>query len=162
MERGTLKSESRSTQTRKNNELTAFVSIGISTLLGGIWGTIAAVVMSPPFPFIGFMMGGFLGLLLSPFFVFSAIRSGIRSTAIPTFILNTTLAVVVTAVGGEVGPLLAMMVTCIVYIATCLRIGSLSLKTHSARMAGKCLNCGYSLVGLTGNICPECGTSTTP
>lgn len=38
----------------------------------------------------------------------------------------------------------------------------MSLRRRRHLKAGRCVGCGYSLAGLTGDICPECGGATSP
>lgn len=138
--------------------LIALSSLGTSILLGCIWGSIAAAIVDPGFTFIGTFLGGCVGLLLSPFFLFSAIRSGVMATAIPLFLMNTVLTIAISGLGGEAGPLLSMLITGIVFVATCVYIGSLGLRTASLHIAGTCNTCGYTyLANEVCSFCPPCG-----
>lgn len=42
-------------------------------------------------------------------------------------------------------------------IAGCLWLLAVDRKYKACRVAGQCTNCGYSLEGLDGGVCPECG-----
>lgn len=133
-------------------------SLGLSILLGALWGMIAAVVVDSYYLFVGAMIGGFAGLLLSPVFLFSSLRSGVFATAAPLVLINAVLAVTAAGLGSEAGPLLAFVTTCIAYIAICMYVGSLRLRTSVLHIAGACDTCGYAyLEHEVCDCCPQCG-----
>ncbi len=62
-------------------------------------------------------------------------------------------AVVVACVGGTVLSLLGILVA----TARSFRQGMVEAETAHRAARGRCMRCGYRLIGNTSGVCPECG-----
>ncbi|MCB9835536.1 MAG: hypothetical protein H6808_02325 [Phycisphaera sp.] len=143
---------------RVADALTPLFAIIMSVLLGSLWGTLAALVSEPYFAFVGTMIGAIMGFLFSPLLIYSSVRAGLWKSVIPIGLANSAVAFLVSAMAGEAGPLLALLVTAILYSVMAAQIGSQRLGADLSHIAGACNICGYTyLANEVRDTCPQCG-----
>jgi len=128
-------------------------------LCGPAWLVMVRLVENPGLDLalnrvlVSLAIGGILGLLLSAPISLVLIRK--RPWLIGVFVVPGTI------LGGTLIGLLfttsiATLSVIVWYITSTLVIGRTS-DVHSYGR-GRCRHCGYSLAGLTSDVCPECGT----
>jgi len=105
---------------------------------------------------IGFVLGGFIGALTSPVFIFAILSMTEKNIRLLWLIYVPT--VLATLVGAVIGPFAAMVYSVIVYVASCICVGNVVFNQAKIADPDFCEQCGYSLLGLPSRVCPECGT----
>jgi len=130
----------------------------MSIVLGGIWGTAAAIAGGLGYAAgVGTVLGAAVGLVFSPAFIFCGIRSGIIRSALIIGPINLLLVIIVAAISGEAGPLFAMLASVITYVCLCICVGSLRLQHRYDSYIGACPCCGYAyLRHELATTCPDC------
>lgn len=139
------------------------VSCLCSSVLGGVFGIVAAIGMQMGFMAdVALVFGAIAGFLCSPALVFG-LRYGPMLSGMLWIALPTAVAALV---GGALtapnsGPFLSIVLAIGVYVLASLLRGVVGLKYYRTRKVGACSSCGYDLSGLPQNgICPECGASS--
>jgi hypothetical protein len=137
----------------------AVASIGLGVVFAVLCGSAAGVGEMAE---ISAVFGAVLGLLCAPAFawgVWRRPRLGIPVVALPTAGV-AYLGGLVTPPDGA--PFFAMMLSVATYVGASFVVGVWSL-VHTPRIdPTRCSRCGYSLVGLQADVCPECGYAPPP
>jgi hypothetical protein len=73
--------------------------------------------------------------------------------------VGTALGSVVGSVTGDLALWVAMGPSIGAAVGLAIGAGLMARREETAAMEGKCERCGYSLEGLKGGVCPECGAA---
>jgi hypothetical protein len=75
--------------------------------------------------------------------------------------VGTALGSVVGALTGDLALWVAMGPSLGAAVGLAIGAGLMVRREEQAAMEGRCERCGYSLEGLRGGVCPECGAEAT-
>ena len=103
-------------------------------------------------------MGATVGLVAAPAFAWGMwYDAGCGASAIVMSVTAGTSLLV--GIIGAIAPPFAILISTAVYVGLSIAVGVRTRTRRDRASGGACPKCAYSLVGLPGPVCPECGAT---
>ena len=112
----------------------------------------------------GAVFGAFLGFFTGPILDFALKRHATVKDVLVIIVFSVLVAFAAGLGGGWLNrPMAAIGATVVFYIVSCAVVGVRSDRRWRRRNdPNLCPTCGYSIIGLQNDTCPECGNTARP